>query len=801
MKIAIIAPSPVPFGIGGAENLWWGLLNEINQNSPHQAELIKLPSPEAGFWDLIASYKQFSQLELGYFDRVITGKYPGWMVNHDYHVCYMLHRLRGLYDTYHFLNLPETFESEHPRVREFQSYMQNTFSKRDALPEFFSRLDMLAADNTIAKEVFNFPTAFSRQIIQYLDGIGLSKNAIYKYTAISRTVSNRKDYFPPSAKVDVIYPPSNLHGFHCANDDYLFTVSRLDGPKRIGLLIESMQHVKSNIQLKIAGTGPDEQRLRNLAAGDSRIEFLGFVNDKDVVDLYANALAVLYVPYDEDYGLVTIEAMMSSKPVLTVTDSGGPTEFVKNRENGFCVSPSAEALADSIDYLCTHRAEAKQMGRVGQKSVSNITWENTVTGLLGMPASTRQNKPIKVRPKKLTVAVTFPIYPPRGGGQSRVFHFYRHLAKWWDIDLVTMTGADESPFEEEIAPGLREIRIPKSQEHEAQERVLSQAADWVPVTDVAMLRLHSLTPDYAKALQDSAANSDVVVACHPYMYKALVDIVPKKTLWYEAQDVEIDIKTGILGNSKIAKELLVELLEAEAYCWQHAKVAYACSYVDIDRLLELYGETAALKIEVPNGVSLEDVPYTELLERRSIKNKIAKTEAKIALFIGSWHGPNLEAIEHIIGFASQMPQVTFLVLGSGGQAFQQHKLPLNVNMVGVVDDEEKSILLSMADIALNPMTSGSGTNLKMLDYFAAGLPVVSTVFGARGLGCQDGKELFCADIVDFPSVITQLLALPNEALQLMIVNARELAIKKFDWEKIATNFKEKIDIIDNAYEK
>lgn len=798
MKIAIIAPSPVPFGIGGAENLWWGLLHEINQNSPHQAELIKLPSPEAGFWDLIASYKQFYQLELGYFDRVISGKYPGWMVNHEYHICYMLHRLRGLYDTYHFLNLPENFETQHPRVREFQTYMRKTFSMRDALPEFFNRLDILAADSSVSKELFNFPSAFSREIIHYLDGIGLAQNAIHKYAAISGTVAKRKDYFPDSVKVDVIYPPSNLHGFHCASDDYLFTVSRLDGPKRIRLLIEAMRQVKSNIQLKIAGTGPDEQRLRNIAADDPRIEFLGFVNDKDVVDLYANALAVMYVPYDEDYGLVTIEAMMSSKPVLTVTDSGGPTEFVRNRETGFCVPPSAEALADSIDYLCTHRAEAEQMGKEGQKSVSNITWENTLTRLLGVPASIKYISPAKTKRKKLTVAVTFPIYPPRGGGQSRIFHLYRHLAKWWDIDVVTITGADEKAFEGEIAPGLCEIRIPKSQEHEAQERALSQAANYAPVTDVAMFRLHSLTPDYAKALQKSAANADAVVASHPYLLGALMEVVPKKQLWFEAHNVEIDLKAKILGESKMAQELLAELQTAEAYCWQHAKVAFACSSEDIKRLTELYGNTAAIKLEVPNGVSLEDVPYTTLLERHALKKSIGKTQAKIALFIGSWHGPNLEAIEHIIGFAGQIPQVSFLVLGSGGQAFQKHNLPSNLNMVGMVDDEEKSILLSMADIALNPMTSGSGTNLKMLDYFAAGLPVVSTLFGARGLGCQNGRELLCAEIADFPIAITQLLAQPNAEQQLMINNARELAINKFDWEKIASNFRECMSLFENA---
>ena len=55
MHIAIVAPSPVPFAIGGAEQLWGGLLDHLNQDTPHQAELIKLPSPERTFAEVVTS--------------------------------------------------------------------------------------------------------------------------------------------------------------------------------------------------------------------------------------------------------------------------------------------------------------------------------------------------------------------------------------------------------------------------------------------------------------------------------------------------------------------------------------------------------------------------------------------------------------------------------------------------------------------------------------------------------------------------------------------------------------------------
>ena len=99
MKIAVVGPSPVPFTIGGAENLMRGLCDAINQRTSHQAELIKLPSKEFDFWSLIENYYAFYKLDLTHFDLVISTKYPSWMVQHKNSICYMVHTLRGLYDT------------------------------------------------------------------------------------------------------------------------------------------------------------------------------------------------------------------------------------------------------------------------------------------------------------------------------------------------------------------------------------------------------------------------------------------------------------------------------------------------------------------------------------------------------------------------------------------------------------------------------------------------------------------------------------------------------------------------------
>ena len=100
MKIAIIAPSPVPYTVGGAEKLWWGMLDAFRRYSDHEVELLKTPTRESTFSELLDSYNYYARLDLNHFDLVISTKYPAWMVWHDNHWVYLQHKLRGLYDTY-----------------------------------------------------------------------------------------------------------------------------------------------------------------------------------------------------------------------------------------------------------------------------------------------------------------------------------------------------------------------------------------------------------------------------------------------------------------------------------------------------------------------------------------------------------------------------------------------------------------------------------------------------------------------------------------------------------------------------
>jgi glycosyltransferase involved in cell wall biosynthesis len=132
----------------------------------------------------------------------------------------------------------------------------------------------------------------------------------------------------------------------------------------------------------IAGTGPDEARLRESAAGDPRIKFLGFVNDDALLDLYAGASAVLFVPLDEDFGLVALEAMKAGKPVLTTRDAGGATHLVLDGETGFIVDPTADAIAQTMDRIHREPELARAMGEAGRLNAAEVTWDHVCRTLL-----------------------------------------------------------------------------------------------------------------------------------------------------------------------------------------------------------------------------------------------------------------------------------------------------------------------------------------------------------------------------------------------------------------------------------
>jgi glycosyltransferase involved in cell wall biosynthesis len=395
--------------------------------------------------------------------------------------------------------------------------------------------------------------------------------------------------------------------------------------------------------------------------------------------------------------------------------------------------------------------------------------------------------------RKITVAVTFPIWPPRSGGQSRIFHLYRRVARRYDVDVVCIANANELPSEREIAPGLREIRVPKSQAHRQAELGLAQDVPEVSITDIAMPRLVRLSPDYAIALAASLADADLAVASHPYLFPLLRQLTGR-AIWYEAHNVETVLKRAMLPDTVTARELLAETEQVERACCLGSDRVVVCADTDASVFRRDFGVPAESILEIPNGVDLETVTYADPVARQAAQDRLGLRGTTTALFMGSGHKPNVGAAEAILGFATECPDIRFLIMGSVCAAFSGRQIPANVGMMGEVDDDTRHAALGVVDCALNPMGDGSGTNLKMLDYFAAGVPVISTRHGARGLAVADGIHLRLSEIDGFPAALRRLWEeIGDTSLSEQVSAARRLAQERYDWAVIAERYRHAIE--------
>ena len=338
MKVAVVTAAMRSGERGGAEAFYAGLVGGLRSIGV-DADEVPVRIDESTFETVLASYIRCYDLDLRHYDLVISTKAPTYMLRHPRHISYLVHTLRVFYDR---------FASE--------------FGEGTA---------------ELKKQ---------RALIHQMDKSALHPSRVRRHFTIGHTNYRRlidADAFWSDIPYEVLHPPATVTGFKPPRPgQYFFLPGRLHRWKRADLVIRAMQRLERDIPLKIAGTGEDEQQLRALAGDDRRIQFLGRVSDEQLVDLFAGAVAVPFVPVQEDYGLVMVEAFNSRKPVVTCPDSGEPLHFVKHGVNGLVVEPTADALADALEFLIDRPERAAEMGNNGFRTVSHIKWESIASTLV-----------------------------------------------------------------------------------------------------------------------------------------------------------------------------------------------------------------------------------------------------------------------------------------------------------------------------------------------------------------------------------------------------------------------------------
>ena len=773
MNIAIVAPSHVPFALGGAERLWTNLCHAINSSSNFQADIIKLPAPENDFWSIVDSYRQFYYLDLSHFDLVISGKNPTWMVNHPNHVIYMLHPLRGLYDTYSLFHLPYEVISNNPKIAKIAFACDKGVNTE----ELFLLLDDLRKDDlSLDSEQFRLPSPFLRKIVHRFDSNAMQ--GVKKITAISKTVASRFEYFHGVPDVEVIYPPSDLICNSRPAERYFFAYSRLDSAKRVDLIIKAFRKLEVDYELRIAGVGDQLAYLQELSKGDKRIKFLGRLSEEQLSQQLASAYAVPFIPYQEDYGLVAIEALGAGKPLITCTDSGGPTEFVLNGQNGFIAEPNTESLADAMNS-CILFDNYSTLSKCATESVSNINWSNVIHRLIGVGFQVNSAKQLRRRILSLS---TYPIYPPKGGGQARVFYLCKELSKQFHVHVICLVDGAESHALHKINDSFFVEYVPADKTYSEVDWELYQRSG-IPTTDVTMVNSYKEAPTFVAAVRSAIVNSDIIIAEQPYVYALLMQYATNQLRIYNSQNVELLLKQQMFRQSPLKNMIADRVERVERMACVDADLIVYCSEADkLNMELTYSGISEKQYVIVENGAASETISYFSSNERRDIKARVLPNKT-IGLFIASWHEPNIEAVRDLSVIASQTPDIQYLVVGSVGAFFSQSRETLaeNILFTGLVSDAEKDMILQLSDFAINPMSSGSGTNIKMFDYMAAGLPLISTEVGARGIDLP--KEFATIVPLDkFPEVISSIRETPKNIQKRIFVQHR------YDWRAVSTRY-------------
>src|SRR3989338_1913900 len=170
-----------------------------------------------------------------------------------------------------------------------------------------------------------------------------------KVLANSRNTQKRlKKYYNINSKV--LYHPVDTKKFRCKKyGDYYFTINRFTKGKRVDLIVKAFKKMPDK-KLVIAGDGPEKNNLVNLSENSKNIFFIGNVNLSKKIDLYANCLATIYMPVDEDYGIVPIESMASRKPCITVNE-GGCKETIIDKKSGFLIKANENEIIKIVSSI------------------------------------------------------------------------------------------------------------------------------------------------------------------------------------------------------------------------------------------------------------------------------------------------------------------------------------------------------------------------------------------------------------------------------------------------------------------
>ena len=344
VRTILVCEAQVPLVRGGAEIHVRQLVERLRARG-YEADLVSVPFKWYPKEEILAHAAAWRLLDLSEsngtpIDLVIATKFPSYFARHGRKVAWLIHQYRAAYE------LCGTVYSD------------------------FAHADL---DVGLRRQLIDLDTRMLGECRRVFTNARNTASRLEKFNGL---------------RAEPLYHPPRLADRLAAGPagDYILSVGRLETVKRHDLAIRAMAEAGGPPRLVVVGEGTQESNLRRLAEDLSvagRVRFEGAVSDERLMELYAGALAVLYAPFDEDYGYVTLEAFLARKPVVTAADSGGTLEFVEDGVNGFVCDPDPVAVAAAFSRLHADRARARSLGDAGFDRARLVTWDGVIERLVG----------------------------------------------------------------------------------------------------------------------------------------------------------------------------------------------------------------------------------------------------------------------------------------------------------------------------------------------------------------------------------------------------------------------------------
>ena len=381
------------------------------------------------------------------------------------------------------------------------------------------------------------------------------------------------------------------------------------------------------------------------------------------------------------------------------------------------------------------------------------------------------------RPSAVFLAPEAP-YPIAGGGQLRAASLLEYLGLHYDVDVIVFRqpGAPDpaSLFPSRLVRRVTVLDLPPNGRSFA-ARALRNAGRVVRRIPPLVDRFAGFSAQIDRALSGTRYDLGVIdhFWCAPYL-EQLAPVCARTVL-----DLH-NVESVLHGRCATAEGLATA---AAHRVFQHASQ-------ELERLwlprFSLVLATSQADVERARAIALQAIFAVYPNALPSTPRPAAGDQEAIVFSGNMEYHPNVTAVRFFRleiwpRLRGQWPNLVWRLVGKNAAAVRRFTTgDPRIEVTGPVVDAVCE--LARSRVAVVPLLTGSGTRLKILEAWAAGLPVVSTTIGAEGLPVRDGENALLADGAEaFAGAVTRLLTCTE--LRRQIGGAGRLLLEKeFTWE-------------------